>query len=204
MKQTKTVLERFQVLKSYADSLKELAEGDKNLANELAYRIIQYGIYGTEPPEDSNYLLKALWEQIKNPIDTCRSKASNAKKSYEKAKEKTEIKEAKEEIKEYWNPEINECLEIIKKYNNGIVDWTQKSQRQFWKHLINKLKTVEGVENWKYSRQETLEIILKITSGNKFYVSKITSPENIYRNLWILMQACKQEWAKTNLVIPTI
>ena len=35
-------LDRFQVLKSYADSIKTLAEADIRLAQELSYLIIQY------------------------------------------------------------------------------------------------------------------------------------------------------------------
>ena len=40
--------ERFQFLKTYADSLIELEKADKDLARELARKIIQYGIYNND------------------------------------------------------------------------------------------------------------------------------------------------------------
>ncbi|MBO7219224.1 MAG: hypothetical protein J6W16_01810 [Methanobrevibacter sp.] len=43
-----------------------------------------------------------------------------------------------------------------------------------------------------------MEIILKVISQNKYYASKITSPENIYRNLSVLMQQCKADIGKAN------
>ena len=102
-------------------------------------------------------------------------------------------------VSEYWNPEINECVELIKKYNGWIIDWTVKDSRRYSKLLIDKIKKLESVQNWNYTRQATLEIILNIISNNKYYSSKITSPELIFRNLAILMQQCKKDVTKTQI-----
>ena len=104
--------------------------------------------------------------------------------------------ETETKVSEYWNQEINLCLEIISKYNWWIIDWTKQNQRRYGKLLIDKLKKLESIKNGKYTWEWTLEIILKIISDNKFYSNKITSPENIYRNLAVLMQQCKKDIGK--------
>lgn len=242
-------LDRFQVLKSYAESIKTLAEADIRLAQELSYYIIQYWIYGAEPPKETNPIVLALFNQIKLPIETWRNlsiqNSINGKKGWrpvknwensQKANEKRTESEAKangkQNIKiknnkkekdnntniiltndtadkpaEYWNHEVNLCLELIKKYNWWLIDWTTTSQRRYSKLLIDKLNKLESIQNWKYTWNDTLEIILKVISQNKYYSSKITSPENIYRNLAVLMQKCKEDFIKSNnanTVLPTI
>ena len=108
---------------------------------------------------------------------------------------------------EYWNEDINKCLNLIKRFNWWISDWTVKESRRYAKLLIDKLKKLESIQSWKYTREQTLDIILKVISQNKYYTSKITSAESIYRNLAVLMQACKKDiWkAQSNqIVLPTI
>ena len=130
---------------------------------------------------------------------------TDAKKKIENGKDKKEkeldnnltvITEAK--ASEYGNPEVNLCLSLIKKYNWGLVDWTVNNQRRYCKLLIDKLKKLESIQQWKYTWEDTLEIILKVISQNKFYCGKITSPENIYRNLSLLMQQCKNDVGKAS------
>ena len=126
------------------------------------------------------------------------------KKKIENRKDKIEnnlitlSKDNEEDKSSYGNEEINKCLELIKQYNNGLIDWTKQNQRRFAKHLISKLNQLDSIKDWKYTWQDTLEIILKIISQNKYYSSKITSPEAIYRNLAVLMQQCKNDVAKQN------
>ena len=177
--------ERFQFLRTYAESINELAKADENLANGLARRIIQYGIYWIN--EDSwSPIIEAMFIQIKIMIDNWIALAEKNKENWKKwwaptgnqnaiknwengikqpknnpkttqKQPKTNkienIKYKKENIitlskdnvvdkstKEYWDKEVNKCLELIKQYNNGIIDWTQANQRRFGKHLVNKLK----------------------------------------------------------------
>jgi hypothetical protein len=73
--------------------------------------------------------------------------------------------------------------------------------------LIDKLNKLEKIQSWEFTWYDTLEIILKVISQNKYYASKITSPENIYRNLSVLMQQCKADMWKANtssIVLPVI
>ena len=222
-------LDRFQVLKSYADSIKTLAEADIRLAQELSYLIIQYWIYWTQPPKETNPIVLALFNQMKLPIDNCRAKSWNAKKNWKNILNQNEIKwksnwiqteiKPKENIKiknnkkennislskdkeedksSYGNEEINKCLDLIKQYNNGLIDGTKQNQRRFWKHLINKLNELDSIKDWKFTREQTLEIILKVVSQNKYHSWKITSPEAIYRNLSLLMNVVKNDIAKVN------
>jgi hypothetical protein len=83
-------------------------------------------------------------------------------------------------------------IELVKVYNWGLIDWTQKASRQYWKLLLDKLKKIPSVEKWDYQRNEVLETILRIISENKYHSSKIVSVESIYRNLTLLMQECKK------------
>jgi len=100
---------------------------------------------------------------------------------------------------EYGDWEINECLNIIKWFNGWIIDWTQKRNRIYWKNLIWKLKQSPPVQNW-FSWQETLMAVLKIVSENKYHRSKITNPKNIYDNLTLLLQVCKEEWMQNQTI----
>lgn len=246
--------ERFQFLKSYADSLNELAKADEQLAKDLAWKIIQYGIYWIN--DDSwNPIIEALFLQMKLAIDkgndltekrrNANQKRTNIQQKWTKKEQKINKKEQtmnkqwtnneqtapKEKIEnrkdkienninnnlkiisedkssqEYWDRNINLCLELIKKYNNGIIDWTIKNQRNFWKMLVDKLNKLDSVQDWRFTWDNTLEIILKIVSQNKYYSSKITSPEAIFRNLSLLMNVCKSDITKQqaeNLILPTV
>ena len=60
--------DRFQFLKTYADTLNELAKADMELAKELAWKIIQYGIYD-ENVASNNPIIEALFVQIKLMLD---------------------------------------------------------------------------------------------------------------------------------------
>ena len=110
--------------------------------------------------------------------------------------------ESKDSV-QYWNEEVNRCLTRIKSYNWWLLDWTVKNNRRYAKLLIDKLNKLESIQAWKYTRDETLDIILQVISKNKFYASKITSAESIYRNLAVLMQACKNDiWkAQSNSIV---
>ena len=228
--------DRFQFLKSFADTITNVSKADEMLAKELALKIINYGIYGDE--RDSwNAILEAIFVQIKIMIDkgqditekrrNANKKRTNINKNEQKLtnneqmvpKEKIEnIKKKKENINnsiaitetkvsKYWNEDINKCLELISNYNWWIVDGTKQNGRRYSKLLIDKLNKLEKIQSWEFTWYDTLEIILKIISQNKYYASKITSPENIYRNLSVLMQQCKADIWKANtssIVLPVI
>jgi len=101
----------------------------------------------------------------------------------------------------YGDPEINEAIEIIKKYNSGICWDSQKEQRIYSKNLIWKLKNVDTVVAGKFSWQQVLESVLKIISENQYHSHKIGSPKKIYFGLAELMQICKQSVNKPPVVV---
>lgn len=148
-------LDRFAVLNSYAKTIDLLAKWDIQLAYELSYWIIQYGIYGKEPPTDSSPFMLASFEQIKKPIDKCRSKSWNAKKNWEivwnqnkiKTKSKDNQTERKEKIK-IKNKNIKE--EIIKKKYLEFVYLSDEEYKKlldiFWQTKLN--QAIENLNNY--------------------------------------------------------
>lgn len=162
---------------------------------------------------------KTAEEQQKNNTETSKKQSKkqqkNNTKTTEKQQEQDQVqdkvqvqeqetnislskdKETETKVSEYWDPEINKCLELIKSYNGWIIDWTVKNNRKYGKLLIWKLNKLDSIREWKFTRYETLDILLKIISENKFYVWKITSPELIYENLTLLMNVCKKDVKKT-------
>ena len=139
-----------------------------------------------------------------------KSKIENRKEKIENKKEEENIilsNDTEAKASEYWNPEINECLNLIKTYNWWLIDWTIKNNRKYAKLLIDKLNKLESIQKWQFTRSETLEIILKVVSQNKFHAWKITSTEKIYFNLADLMRICKTDLQKSqtsSIVLPTI
>ena len=100
--------------------------------------------------------------------------------------------------KEYWDSEINECLAIIKAVNGNTIEGTQKSNRQFAGHLLSLLRKEENVITGNYTRQEVLATLLQVISQSAdiFWLPKIASPEQIYRNLNKLKAFAKAYVAK--------
>lgn len=254
-------MERFQFLKTYADSINQLAKADENLAKDLLRKIMQYWIYD-ENIDTQNPIIEAMFVQIKVMLDTWKemsiknsenwkkwwrpkkqtetetkakqnptesdlkanenrneseTKAKKSKKENRKEKKENIKEENKEnnnlkvisdtEEQEYWNSEINLLINLIKNFNWWIIDWTIKEQRQYGYLLLQKLKKLPSVEEWKFKRNEVLETILRIISQSKYHSWKIVSTEKIFRNLTLLMQECKKEFQKAemnNLVITTI
>lgn len=123
-------IERFQVLNSYAKSINQLAKWDIQLAYELSYRIIQYWIYGIEPPENSNPYMLSSFEQIKIPISKCRAKSWNAKKNWEIVWNQNEIK-----TKSNWNQTKIKSKENIK-YKNKNKKENIKEKKLFWDFVL--------------------------------------------------------------------
>ena len=140
---------------------------------------------------------KRRWEQGSDKsLITSKVKQSKVKQSKVKEINNKDNTIVLEQAPTYWNKDINDVLEKIKMYNNWIVDWTVKEQRQYWKMLLTKINKIESVENWKYKPADLLEIILKIISKNEYHSHKIVWPKKIYYDLAWLMQVCKQEIQK--------
>jgi len=244
--------DRFQFLKSFADSLRELAKADEWLAKDVAWEIINYWIYweemnsensivnaiflqmklvidkghaisdansinwkkGWRPIKDWENSQKANWNPNESETKAKKSKKENIKYKNKNIKENNNIEnniilknDTDTKVSVYWNPDINKCIELISSYNGWIIDWTKQNWRRYSKLLIDKLNKLESIQKWEFTWYDTLEIILRVISQNKYYASKITSPENIYRNLSVLMQQCKAGiWKATasSIILPTV
>ena len=153
------------------------------------------------------------WRPPKTSKGTTEKQQKNNTKTTDQTTKKQEVKDIRisnnnilisndinteTKVSEYWNADINKCLQLILKYNWWLIDGTQQNQRRYSKLLIDKLNKLESIKEGKFTWYDTLEIILKVISQNKYYASKITSPENIYRNLSVLMQQCKADVSKAN------
>ena len=117
-------------------------------------------------------------------------KFTNLKNEEEEKEKKVPVKKEKEE---YWNPEVNEVINIIKKHNNRLCAGTQKEQRRYWKLLINKLE--EFTKDW-YDKFQALDIMIDKVKDNQYHNTKIVWPKEIYYNFEKLIQIIKGEVKK--------
>lgn len=86
--------------------------------------------------------------------------------------------------------DINFLIEEIKKFNNWIIDGTQKEQRQYWNLLLKKIEQVKINDyNWK----SIFSMMLEIISKNTYHSHKIVWPKKIYYELSWLLAVCKQD-----------
>ena len=136
-------IDRFQVMKSYAETIRLVAWTNQELAEKLSYVVIQYWIYGELPKWYDEPMLLALFSQMKLPIDKCRVKSWNAKKTFEKALNQTDTKDKKEKRKnkeinkesKKWYWEFGKCYLSDTEYQKVVNDyWTRNANI-----LINKV-----------------------------------------------------------------
>lgn len=127
-------LERFTVLKSYAESIKTLAQADEKLAYELSYSILMYGIYWEEPSKDSSPILLALFNQIKIPIDTWKNiskvNSENWKRGWRPVKDWNSSQKANGKRNE--SEPISEKKQNIKIKNKNKKENIKEKKSLFW------------------------------------------------------------------------
>ena len=100
--------------------------------------------------------------------------------------------------KKYGDSEVNSCLAIIKEINDWTLEGSQKNNRRYATFLISKLKQEKGVISWKRTREQTLELLLKVVvqSMDTYWLPKLSSPEELYNNLNKLKAFAKAYIAK--------
>ena len=109
-----------------------------------------------------------------------------------------EAKPLAKKTDEYWNKEINECLNIIKEMNWWICDWTAKQQRYSGKHLIWKIKKLGKVSSWEYTWQKYLRSLLVVVAKNSHHSHKIAWPQIIFDKLAELQNVANQTVEQEN------
>jgi hypothetical protein len=101
-----------------------------------------------------------------------------------------------EKKKEYWNPEINECLEILKKANGWIMNWATEKNRRYTKSLISKIKKLDIVKNWTRTRSQYLSWLVAIIANDPYHASKLWSPYEMWDKLASLQQVARNAGKK--------
>lgn len=160
---------------------------------------ILYKLWYIDIEEWENQKRKCLLKNQKGVFE--KSKGEPFEKSKDNniiIKKQDNILVSKDTNTSYWNNQINELVELVKGFNNWLVDWTVQEQRRYWKLLLQKLELIPSVKDKTHKWLDILKIILKIISENSFHCHKIVSIKQIYYNLAWLMQVCKQESIKQN------
>jgi len=182
-------IDRFQIMKSYAETIRLVAWTNQELAEKLSYVIIQYWIYGELPKWYDDPMLLAFFSQVKLPIDKCRAKSWNAKKTYEKAlnqneiktksnENQTERKDKKEKIKNkkenkerkwYW--EFKKCYLTDEQYQRVLEKyWTKQ-----WEHLI---KEVDNYCASKWKKYDNYLAAINTFAKKEWIKEQIPKKEN--------------------------
>lgn len=214
--------DRFQFLKTYADSLIELEKADKDLARELAWKIINYWIYNKN--EDSwNPIIEAMFVQIKVMLDKGqditekRRNANKQRTNIQQTDNKNEQNLTKDEQKitnEEQTP-LKDKKENIKNKNNKINDnklslisEDKSSQDNYWNKDVNLcLSLIKQFNNW---------IINWADSNNRKYawnlIRKLKQLDSVqkWKYSWsevlesILMIISKDEYHRTKIGSPQL
>lgn len=100
--------------------------------------------------------------------------------------------------KKFWNQEINEIIEMIASINEGAMDGTQARNRQFANNLLKKIKAMPKVANGEITRKSVLEMIITFNKDDEYHATKLTSPENIYRNFGSLVSLARTKYQEQN------
>lgn len=131
--------DRFQFLKSFADSLRELAKADEWLAKDVAWEIINYWIYGEEMNSE-NSIVNAIFLQMKLVID--KGHAISDANSINWKKGWRPIKDWENSQKANWNPNESETKtkkskkENIKYKNKNIKDKKENNNKNLYLDFV--------------------------------------------------------------------
>ena len=158
-------LESISIFNSYVKSIDQLARWDMQLAQELSYWIIQFGIKWIEPPADANPFMLSAFEQIKVPLMKWRNKWKNAKKKSD---------EHENEIKSESNQNQNE----IKSKSN---DDKKKNKKENKNNNLNTLSSNEdNGASTEYGNSEINECLEIIKSFNGWMIDWTQKRNRIY------------------------
>ena len=100
--------------------------------------------------------------------------------------------------KKFWNQEINEIIEMVASINEGAMDGTQARNRQFANNLLKKIKAMPKVANGEITWQSVLEMVITLNKDDEYHATKLTSPENIYRNFGSLVSLARTKYQEQN------
>lgn len=101
-------------------------------------------------------------------------------------------------LKKFWNQEINEIMEMVASINEGAMDGTQARNRQFANNLLKKIKAMPKVASGEMTWQSVLKMIITLNKDDEYHATKLTSPENIYRNFGSLVSLARTKYQEQN------
>ena len=101
-------------------------------------------------------------------------------------------------LKKFWNQEINEIMEMVVSINEGAMDGTQARNRQFANNLLKKIKAMPKVASGEITWQSVLEMVITLNKDDEYHATKLTSPENIYRNFGSLVSLARTKYQEQN------
>lgn len=91
--------------------------------------------------------------------------------------------------------EIDQCLEIIKSFNEWTINGAKGKQRMFAKHLISKIKEMPKVQSWQFTRDQTLRLVISLTHQSEHYSQWTGWPQEIHsKRASLLSIAKKNHW----------
>lgn len=103
-----------------------------------------------------------------------------------------------QKLKKFWDQEINEIMEMVASINEGAMDGTQARNRQFANNLLKKIKAMPKVASGEITWQSVLEMIITLNKDDEYHATKLTSPENIYRNFGSLVSLARTKYQEQN------
>lgn len=103
-----------------------------------------------------------------------------------------------QKLKKFWDQEINEIMEMVASINEGAMDGTQARNRQFANNLLKKIKAMPKVASGEITWQSVLEMVITLNKDDEYHATKLTSPENIYRNFGSLVSLARTKYQEQN------
>ena len=103
-----------------------------------------------------------------------------------------------QKLKQFWDQEINEIMEMVASINEGAMDGTQARNRQFANNLLKKIKAMPKVASGEITWQSVLEMVITLNKDDEYHATKLTSPENIYRNFGSLVSLARTKYQEQN------
>jgi phage replication O-like protein O len=95
-------------------------------------------------------------------------------------------------VKQYGNPQINECISFLKESLGGSPDGSQKENRRFCKLLLDKFKKDYPEEDNVYQ----IKFLIEVAKRDSFHAKNATSFKYLYYNAQKIVQSARYQSKK--------
>lgn len=179
-------IERFQFLKTYADTVNELAKADVNLAKDLLRKIVQYWIYSRN--EKSSPIVEAMFIQIKLMLDKWKEIAIKNSEKWKRwgapewNKNAVKNKKKQTENKQETNQKQTETSKIEnRKYkieNNKIENKKEENNSTTLNKISNEILIEEQKEHWNFEINELIKTLKE--EAEKIWIAYDKTDERMF------------------------